>query len=84
MPHITDLKAEAQALFDLLQPLPESVWAQPTLFKLDRQQAIQQAFVGIGFLVIDELVHFVARGRQADEVEVRALDQSRLVGLRPE
>lgn len=33
MPHITDLKAEAQALFDLLQPLPESVWAQPTLFK---------------------------------------------------
>ena len=63
---------------DQVEPVP-----RPALAVARRgQQAVDQALVGVGRVVGQECVDFLGGRRQPGQVEGRAADQGRLVGLR--
>ena len=56
--------------------------AAPTLAVARRsEQAIDQLFVGVGGLVVDELFHLLRRGRKSMEIEVGAPRKGAAVGF---
>ena len=46
-----------------------------------REQAVDELFVGVGRLVVDELLHLLGRGRQAVQVEIGAAGEGAAVGF---